>query len=291
MPRRRIEPPASCKVYTPLNLATAMVDTIRSDDAQEWLEPSVGRGVFLNALRAGGTTPDRVVAVDLDSTPSHNDKLATVYRGVDFLQWSSSCESKFDCVVGNPPYVPIRSLPSALRKNAAEVPDENGRPIGLSANTWYAFVLRSMDLLRRGGNLALVLPSSCEYANYCRPGRDSITAHFGRVDLIRSRRPLFDNVQEGAAILVCRNKCRPGGSFRRHEVDDLRAVVKRLGQLANYRARPCPKGEVHRADSDVLLSTLAHIGLGGVTGDARYFALSESRRKELGIPLRAVGLS
>ena len=283
-----IEPPASCKVYTPPNLAKAMVNAIRSNGTQKWLEPSVGRGVFLSALRDRHVPPRRIVAIDLDSSPSENDKLATVHRGVDFLKWSISHRCEFDCIVGNPPFVPIRSLPSPLRKTATLVTDHFGAPIGVSANTWYAFVLRSIDLLRQGGCLAFVLPSSCEYANYCRPGRDAIIASFDRVDLIRSRRPLFENVQEGAAILVCTRKGALGHVFRRHEVDDLEEVIKRLGQLSTYRARRCPKGNVRQAGSEVLLRTVADVGLGGVMGDARYFAFNESRRKQLGIPLRAV---
>lgn len=275
-------------VYTPFRLAEAMVGAIHASGTPRWLEPSVGKGVFLLALRQRRVPARQIVAVDLDATPCENDEFATVHRGVDFLKWSESSECAFDRIVGNPPFVSIRSLRATLRKTATKVRDHLGRPIGASANTWYAFVLRSVAMLRRGGSLALVLPSSCEYANYCRPGRNSITGSFDRVDLIRSRRPLFDDVQEGAVILVCTGKGGESQLFRRHEVDDLHEVISRLRKLATFTARKCPKGSANQSGTELPLGKVARIGLGGVTGDAAYFAFNESRRKLLGIPIRAV---
>ena len=295
--RRNTSPAAeagllSCKVYTPTPLAQAMVAAISDGHHQRWLEPSVGKGVFLRAIRGLSGPRREIVAVDLDSDCNDNDSLALVYRGVDFLRWSATIDERVDCVVGNPPFVSIRQLPASLRHCAAAVRDQAGARIGGSANTWYAFLLRSIMLLRPGGHLAFVLPASCEYANYCQPGRHAIASKFDRIDLIRSRRPLFEGVQEGTVVLVCRNYGGSTAAFRRHEVDGLDTAVDRLGQLGSYRARPCPRRSASRPEShsetEVRLGSVLHVGIGGVSGDARYFTFGESRRKALGIPIGAV---
>ncbi|MCX7428726.1 MAG: hypothetical protein NTW96_24250 [Planctomycetia bacterium] len=281
-------PLESCKVYTPSILARAMVSAIYEGGRQRWLEPSVGRGVFVWVLREKGVSKQRIVAVDLDTDATENDKRATVIRGVDFLEWSNNTRRRFDCVVGNPPFVSIRSLPSPFKEAAARVHLDGGRPIGLTANTWYAFLIRSVTLLKHSGNLAFVLPSACEYADYCQPGRNAIAQMFERTDLIRSRRPLFDGVQEGTAVLVCRNKGGGHGLFRRHEVDNLDGVIERLTSLDRRTARNCPNGESDGCLYREKLGSFIRIGVGGVTGDARFFVLTESQRREFGLPVRCL---
>jgi hypothetical protein len=99
---------------------------------------------------------------------------------------------------------------------------------------------------------------------------------------------MFEGVQEGAAILVCKEKGEKGQLFRRHEVNNLIEVIDRLDDLSSYRAHTCSNGKNHCSSSCVDLGSIASIGLGGVTGDSRYFTMSEERRLELNLPLRAV---
>jgi adenine-specific DNA-methyltransferase len=283
-----MDPPAACKVYTPLPLAIAMVDAIRIGDAQKWLEPSFGKGAFFAALKDRGIARANVLGIDLDRRPEKFDSLGVALRGKDFLQWAPEHNEAFDCVIGNPPYVAISALRARLRETASSVLDFDGHPIGSSANTWYAFLVNAIKLLCKGGSLALILPSSCEYANYCSSVRTTIVKMFDRVDLIRCRRPLFEEVQEGTVVLVCKGKGGEGHSFRRHELDTLDAVIRRLRELPTLTARQCPRAKVDQKQLGIEFGKVMQVGLGGVTGDADYFAISESRRRDLDIPLRAV---
>jgi adenine-specific DNA-methyltransferase len=280
-----LAPLDSCKVYTPRKLAGAMVSALGGDGERMWLEPGFGKGVFLEALSAVGVSKANILAIDLDFKASENDSLANVLRGVDFLDWASDQQANYDCVVGNPPYLAIRELPEPHRTKAARVSDLRGRAIGRIANTWYAFLLSSLRVLREGGSLAFVLPAACEYADYCKPGREGITQMFERVDLIRSQRPLFQEVQEGAAVLICHNKRRGPGVFRRHEVADLDETIQRLHRLTDHKARTCLARSNNLTGHQIRLGDIVSVRLGGVTGDTRFFTLSEDRRRELGLPV------
>lgn len=284
----KVFPPESCKVYTPRSLADAMVATICRSGKEKWLEPGCGQGVFLEALQAIGVRSSNVQGVDLETTTAEGDSYAKVLRGVDFLSWSANKRRRFNCVIGNPPYVAIRDLPKDLRSSAAQVRDHLDNPIGSRANLWYAFLQASIRLLKDGGNVAFILPAACEYADYCLPGRVSITHMFERVDLIRSQKPLFNEVQEGSVILICRNKRQGQGFYRRHVVTDLPSAINRLNRLSEHRAKVCIGKKAIIEQANLRFGDLATIRLGGVTGDTEYFTFSEQRRRELKLPVASV---
>src|SRR5213076_371923 len=93
-------PPVSCQVYTPPSLAEAMVHALGDMPLMSWLEPSHGRGAFVEALSRLGVGKQRIVAIDLDRAASPSDKLGTTFRGVDFLRWSTKTIQRFDRIVG-----------------------------------------------------------------------------------------------------------------------------------------------------------------------------------------------
>src|SRR4051812_13938637 len=119
-------PPDSCKVYTPRTLAEAMVMTVGVQRNAQWLEPSVGRGVFLDVLRTNNVPPRDIVAIDLDPEPSPLDLSATTLRSTDFLLWAHRTDMRFDRIIGNPPYLKLGSLPSTVREAALKVPAPQG---------------------------------------------------------------------------------------------------------------------------------------------------------------------
>ncbi|MCA9037619.1 MAG: N-6 DNA methylase [Planctomycetaceae bacterium] len=282
------EPPDSCKVYTPLSLARAMVAAIVDGVDQRWLEPSCGTGSFLEALAEFGVNRKRIIGVDLDRNTSEADCLGTVTRGVDFIEWSKTRKGRYDCVVGNPPYLPIRALHDPLRDTASNVVDVNGQPIGDRANTWYPFMVRAMEMLREGGNLAFILPAASEYADYASEGRKKLTQIFDRVDIIRSRRPLFDTVSEGVVVIIATGKGGTSKLFRRHEVEDLPAAIQQIGRIQRTNARNCPKLIKTKKPEFVKFSDIASIRIGAVTGDSKFFVMNEEQRKQLCLPKKCL---
>ena len=188
-----------------MDLAEAMVRALGDTPGASWLEPSHGSGTFIQAIAQSGAGNDRIVAVDLDPATGAADRLATTLRGVDFLQWATETDRRFDRIVGNPPFISISQLSPSLQKTAASVMDLDGRPIGKGANLWYAFVLASLRLLRKSGCLSFILPSAAEFADYCSAVRRGVGESFGRLELYRCTRPLFDNVQEGTLVVVARD--------------------------------------------------------------------------------------
>lgn len=280
-------PPQSCKVYTPAALADAMIATLGDEPQFHWLEPSHGSGVFLETLARRCVPQRRIVALDLDPTPSPADHLARTFRGVDFLRWSLQTDCRFDRIVGNPPYIAISQLPVSLRTAAAGITDFRNRPIGNGANVWYAFVLASLKVLKPGGSVAFVLPSSAEFADYAEAMRVGVRQQFERLEIYRSDRPFFSQVQEGNLIAVARH-------FRSHPFRIVRrrfatatALISALSQSEKISGRRCPERARKPNERTVSFRTVADLRLGGVTGDARYFLMNEATRRQYSLPLAA----
>lgn len=280
-------PPESCKVYTPPPLARAIVRALSDAANASWLEPSYGNGVFLRAISDLAVTRERVRAIDLDCSASADDVLARVKRGVDFLAWSSTTSERFDRIVGNPPYVAISQLPASQRRVAACVSGFDGLPIGSCANTWYAFVLSALRLLRDGGSMGFILPSAVEYAEYASPLRTAIRYQFESLDLFRCRRPLFDDVQEGTVVVIARGYKRGPLRFRRREFSNAASLVAGLTRECSDGLRRCRVALPTTSSTAVTLSQVADIRLGGVTGDSKFFLLTEIERNSHQLPATA----
>lgn len=279
--------PASCKVYTPDDLAAALAEAVGDKPKARWLEPSHGRGAFLRAIAALGVKKERVTAIDLDRSHSHSDRLACTARGVDFLEWSRNTKVVFDRIIGNPPFVAIRRLPPELQQTAASILGPDGKQIGTGGNLWQAFVLASLRILAPGGSLGFVLPSAAEFADYSTGLRGAVRDQFDVLELYRCRRPLFDDVQEGTVVVIARGFGGGPCRFRRKEVATREELIGKLQRGPAVRRSRCPVRQRPVSRASATLGDFATIRLGGVTGDAGFFLLTESERKAADLPMRA----
>lgn len=280
-----MHPPPSCKVYTPSDLAQAMVVGLGHRSGDTWLDPCCGNGVFCKAIRhLARPTPD-VTAVDLDRRAATGVEATRVITGVDFLKWSRETDLRFTRVIVNPPYVAIRRLSSALGRSARCCRELGGGPVTGNANYWYAFLLQSIHLLDVGGSLGVILPAAWEYANYAACLRRSLGSMFGSVEVHRSREPLFDQVSDGSVVVMARDRGRQPGIQRRFEYRNRKDLIRGLSEA---RFQPADSTQLSIASGTprdtVRFREVLEIRIGAVTGDSRYFVLSEGDRVEHHLP-------
>jgi hypothetical protein len=281
-----------------------------------WLEPCVGQGAFLSALATAQVPSSRIRGLDIEAIGSRQDRLARTLRGEEFVQWSATTEERFDRVVANPPFVALNRMPRAVQKRALAlaIPGTKAN-VGLGANAWFAFLCASIALLRVRGSLAFVLPAAWDYADYAAPLRHVIGGLFEDVVVHRCRQPLFETVLDGSIVLIARGyrgqsaivSSTPRMRRRKHKtperlIDALRApsdhwsalletprVVTMTGEPFQPGAGPASNGRsrLFGRAGKLRLGDVIQIRLGGVTGDAHFFVLSEDRRESLGLPVAA----
>jgi hypothetical protein len=239
-------------------------------------------------LRRFGIPQERILAIDLDAKAGPEDHAACTVRGVDFFRWIRTTSRRFDRIVANPPYVPLRRLSAELVEPLTALQRKNVRSFRLSSNYWCAFLSASLNLLRDGGHLAFVLPAAWEYADYAQDVRQAVFKSFETVNVHRCLEPLFPDVQEGCVVIVARNFAWPATSVNRIEhksSDDLIAALTAGSPPQVDRTSPVPSF-LHQASTK--LGDMYSVQIGAVTGAAQFFLLTEETRLQHGLPLSAV---
>jgi adenine-specific DNA-methyltransferase len=274
-----------CCIATPPELADAMVQVLGDGPDLRWLEPCVGQGAILQALRRAGVARERIRGLDLNPLAGPADHLANVNRGTEFLTWARSTAERFDRVVANPPYLSLARAPKAARDQALKL---RFRRITFDrrANCWAAFLVSSVKLLREGGSLAFLLPAAWEYAAYAEKLRRAIGRWFASVRVIRSREPMCDNVSDANVVLVATGYRHSNTTLQRVEVSDLGEAVAALTSPDTAQSR-CLSVRA-RVARGVELGEILTVRIGIVTGDANVFLFTEANRLQQGIPENAL---
>ncbi len=286
-------PPESCSVSTPAAVARAMVSALGDRNEDRWLDPCVGGGAFLRALSDIGVPPDRVTAVDIDQTQFPSDVLARTTRGLDFLAWARTTDKRFDKIIANPPYVALSRLPEPLRKSALNVSARSRGSLRSKSNYWPAFMHASLSLLQVGGSISFVLPAAWDYAKYAAQLRDEMPLEFSSFEVHRSRKPIFHPIQDGCIVVVGRG-FRQGRSSKvtRFEYDTPEALARGLALEKHGRSETAPVLRLHNIGATkgrtCRLGDVISVRLGGVTGDASYFLMTEEERNARKLPLGSV---
>ena len=284
-------PPEKGMADTPELLADALVHALGESSNALWLDPCAGSGQLISACLRAGVPPSSIMAIDLQQNlPELNSLGVESILGVDFLQWAQNTERQFGRVIANPPFVSITELENNLRESVRAT-SVDGVHVPATGNYWVAFLVAGMKLLKPGGCLAYILPAAWQYANYATSLRKFCAASFRELDVHRVVVPMFDVVNDGSILLIGRGfgeKADRGVRVFRHEtLAELNAAVHRIGLTISAAEIPLER-DVCLPQGQMRLGEVVQIRIGAVTGDARFFLLDESRRRDLGIPCSAV---
>jgi adenine-specific DNA-methyltransferase len=253
---------------------------------------------LLEALATYGVKSEQITGVDLEASPEPADQLAEVGRGIEFLGWSAATKQRFDKIIANPPYVAIERVSKRDRRAACSISLGGVIKVTAAANLWYAFLCAAINLLRPSGSLCFLLPAAWEFANYATPLRMNIDKYFDVVEVHRCTQPLFrkHGIQEGAIVLIARGRNVVAPEKRvpiiRLEHESLSKLVKVLqsGDVSRiqYRDEMLTGPRIMLSRERQCLDEVMQISIGGVTGDARYFLLSEDERQQWGLPVESM---
>ncbi len=240
--------------FTPPGLTSAVLDAasnfIDGVTNPAVLDPACGGGSFLTPMarylirhrdRQGNPTPEacrnalrQVRGIEIDTGLAtlsqtllrkmlvreygfaRRGPLGVVKRG-DAL--SVSLQSKFDLVVGNPPYGKVHDrLEDKILKAAGRA------NLGGHTNLYSLFLLRSLNWVKPGGGLVFLLPTSFVAGPYFAGLRQEVfsRAFVERIDLHEQRQNLFLGAVQDICLLMLR---------RREENDDGTAETSHPYQL------------------------------------------------------------
>lgn len=278
------------------------------------LDPSFGGGVFLIAAAErlaslGGSTSRQIFGVELDGKV-HREVSSQLSHGgfassenlicSNFFDYLLDPPEKVDAVVGNPPFIRYHRFTGDSRDKALFRAAEAGVTLNQLCSSWAPFLVHSTQMLRRGGRLAMVVPTEIMHASYAQPVLRFIQTAFSKLTLLTFRKKLFPELSEDTLLLLADEK--EGSTETDFRIRDLEDVLSlREIQLHNgYRIASSirindkrfragterlieyliPKkardlySELRDSELCCRFGEIADIGIGYVTGANAFFHLS-----------------
>ncbi|MGH3873387.1 MAG: HsdM family class I SAM-dependent methyltransferase [Pseudonocardiaceae bacterium] len=299
--------------FTPPELCRYVAGWAIRSASDEVLEPSCGQAAFLLAagerLDALTAPTDEPRGVELHGIELHRDSARQAEAAVraaghparmiagDFFVVPPV--SRYDAVIGNPPYIRYQDFAGEARARSREAALRAGVALSRLASSWAAFTVHSALFLKPGGRLGLVLPAELLSVNYAAEVRRFLMQRFARVGLVLFTERVFPGVQEEVVLLLADGYGQ--GPADHCELQQLCTAADLAGAAPLIRTwKPDPvegkwtsslvstaAREAHlalqRSGQFTTLQSWGEITLGMVTGNNKYFALPLDRAGELGL--------
>lgn len=200
--------------YTDLQLARTMVDLLHVDKNSLIIDPCCGTGNFLKAAKEFGFA--NVYGADIDEDAINICKeeiqtsniltLDTIANDSTSIINSFALKRKFDVVIGNPPYFPIKKSKTIFSKDIEFV--TNVRASG--NNLFIAALLRALDLLVDNGIMSYIIPKNFLHVSAYSKIRREILLQKTIVSII-DLGAYFNNVR-GEQIIITIKNARPNNN-------------------------------------------------------------------------------
>ncbi len=284
--------------YTPTEVAESLIRSVVRSGSDRMLDPSCGNGQFLR-LHRGGVGVDISPASCAEARAHAPD--AEVHQA-DFFEWAEHTGDRFDCVVGNPPFIRYQRFNGPARKRALRLARRAGANLSRLTSSWAPFVAVSSRLLVPGGRMAFVVPAEIGHAPYAVPLLEALCSSFGRVKVIAVREKIFADLSEDAWLLMASGYGERADAIDLTVWEEFRPFrrcprpTKRV-TLSAWRAHGCRLrkfllpdavldyyGELSASEGCSRLGELAKVGIGYVTGANDFFHLRPSQAAAYGIP-------
>jgi adenine-specific DNA methylase len=304
--------------YTPENISDILSNWAIRDRQSTILEPSFGGCGFLQSahrrLENLGASPSQNAIYGCDIDLIAFQYLSTVlgspvdldrFVHADFLKIGrpETWPAEFDCILGNPPYIPYQSLEAEYRR------DLMGRTwpvalIGGRASLWAYFIANAISLLKGGGRMAWVLPGAFLQADYASSLRKYLAENFAKTIAIVVRERIFAHVgtdEETVILLADGHKRKPKtpqlvlGEVKTHvELAELveaweggswsgTSSATRPAALSMNRKYADAFEKFALSSANIQLGQIAKVQIGLVTGANSFFVLNKQALADAGL--------
>ncbi|MDC0764748.1 N-6 DNA methylase [Brevibacillus sp. AG] len=297
--------------YTPTVLANFLMSESLSffhdTEGISILEPSCGDGVFLAALledKKGAKNVNSIYAVEKNMKELKKAKttrkelidngIIPSYFVADFLNFKPKGSTKFELIIGNPPYIHKKHLSSEQIEQSKEILELKGIKNTSISNIWISFVVKAIDMLKDNGVLCYILPSEMLQVKYAKEIRRLLFCEFDEITFLTFSEKIFTDIEQDVIVLICKrkseNKVIKHGSLTR-ERDSFKIEYRTISPKSYFQDKwlwyLLKQEEVASIkkilDQFTKINDLCESGAGIVTGNNDYFIVSKSSIKKYGL--------
>jgi len=163
--------------FTPRHVSDLMVSLLKTNKSGKVLEPSSGKGVFLDALLDSNFK--NITGIEIDPDLAKHKKIKVI--NTSFVSWDP--DSKYDAVIGNPPYIRWKNLRETDR-NEVICSKHWGKLLNSLSDYLMVFIVNSVDHLSNNGELIFVTPSFWLHTQHSNAVRQHLLQNGSFTDLI-----------------------------------------------------------------------------------------------------------
>ena len=295
--------------YTPRSIVDWCIERVANlragMDSEDWLEPSVGDGAFIEGLlrhpMASNGVAINFTGVELIPEEANKSSLklnaglvnGNVYNK-SFLAYATENNRSFDVAVGNPPFVRYQFVSEEDRALAAAATKTIGVDLRRVSNLWIPFLLLSLGMLRPEGAFAFVVPS--EFLSTMSAGtfRSYLVTHFRQIRVDMFPREAFEDLLQDVVVISGTKARRKAGRrdvvFAEHKETGLEewshSVAACESAWMEYLLSPAELAHYREVISLACVrnfSEVARLEVSIVTGANKFFTISEEIAQGFGL--------
>lgn len=198
--------------YTPQKTVHFIYDYLQQHhkSIKSILEPSAGDGRFIHFF-AKSNSVDNIVGIELyqEKVQAINEQITLPKIRIiasDFLEYATNCNTQFDLIVGNPPYINIKNMDKKFLETAHSLCQSLNLPENLIQNSWVAFVIAATELLSRNGTIFFVLPTEFLQVQYAEKLRGFLENKFNTIHILSFEERMFPEIEQEACLVYLTNE-------------------------------------------------------------------------------------
>lgn len=289
--------------YTPLKLAEQIVKIFKDDNSlRSVFEPSCGDGVFFDALinQKQLSNYNKLLGLELNEKeilPMKKKYQDTniVIEHKDFFDFyrDNNLDTKFDLVLGNPPYIRYQYLSESQREEMSDILVSHGMKSNKLINAWVTFTVACVHLLSENGKIAFVIPAEVLQVAYAKDLRRYLTSNLEAITLITFNELVFDDIEQEIVVLIGERKSENKG-IRILELNNLDSFSADIFNIPFQKISSTEEkwtkyftsdketefvAEIKKNKNFTKFSDIATINVGITTGNNAYFSLDEKTVK------------
>jgi adenine-specific DNA-methyltransferase len=285
--------------FTPAPIAELMADAVCEIEPETVLDPGVGGGVLLRAVRGGpklfGLDID-ATAVELAAASMPGEHEIVVGDFLDAERWPLTAAT-FDAVIANPPYVRHHNLSAEHKLLARHYSARFGSKVSSLSGSYVYFFLEALLRLNDGGRLVFITPTEFLDVRYGQAVKEALLSRceIDEILVLEMDELAFEGVLTTSAITIATKRESPSQRFRLVEGRLNGSIEKgreiELAAEVAPAALPWTPLLPSRAESiapllegrTAKLGDYCRVRRGIATGDNSFFAMTRTEVEQWGI--------
>lgn len=196
--------------YTPPQICDFITSFVVNKKSLNILEPSFGNGNF---LRSALKKNNKIILSGNEINKNEFKKFKTEknsphkLHNTDFLNWYLKySDKKYDGIIGNPPFVRYQYLDANSQINSEKIFKKFNLPFTMHTNLWVPFIIASIDLLKPGGKIGMIIPNEILYLPHAKSLRAFLKLNMSKILILDCKELIFKETLQGTSIIFATKK-------------------------------------------------------------------------------------